>query len=206
MSDGNDLELFGLESLDNLVVTTNQLSFLTMTNHMSDSRWNPSNFSLDLSNVGTVCLQTIESARISISPTLCVPADVPVGKRIPKVTSVEHQSIIPPFDQVGTHSIPSHGSTSSNEEWLITLFFGIQDFSEHSQTVSKDRDECWRNVGCSGGSVRSEDWVGELDRPWDTGSRVSIVAHQYQHRDGDGTHTRSLWGACLKSDMVDAVL
>ena len=117
-----------------------------VTFYTVDSRWDTSDFSLDLSNVGTVCLQTIESARISIRPTLCVPADVPVGKGIPKVTSVEHQSIIPPFDQVGAHSIPSHSSTSSNEEWLITLLFGVQDFSEHSQTVSKDRDECWGDV------------------------------------------------------------
>jgi hypothetical protein len=138
MGNGNDLWL-GLESLYDLLV-----AIISVAQH-SDLRGHTADLRLDLRDLGTVCLETTFSP-ISLD-------DVPFHERVPKVSSVQDQSLIPPLNQVSSHSIPSHGSTSGNQERLVALFLGIQDLSQHPQAVAKDGDERRRHVRGSGGSI-----------------------------------------------------
>ena len=103
------------------------------------------------SEVRDVCSVSLEAGiSVSISATTCflvrirvrvrvlyscarlrlVTQNSPVRKGFTKVTSIEHQSIVAPFQQVRTYSVPSHRTTSGNEERLIALFLGVQDLSE----------------------------------------------------------------------------
>lgn len=94
-------------------------------------------------------------------------SDLPVGKGITKVSRVKNDNLVSPLQQVGAHHVPSKGTTTSNEEGL-RLITGIDDLSDHSDTVTEDGDEGGRYVRGSGSGISQQDWIGELDRSGDT--------------------------------------
>jgi hypothetical protein len=77
-----------------------------------------SNGSLELSNLDTVCLETI-------------------GEAVGKVASVQDQNIITRLSQVGSNLVPSKGTGTRDDEGLRRGVLGLEELAKHGQGLAE---------------------------------------------------------------------
>ena len=119
---------------------------------VDDLRWDTANFGLDLIDLCSITRQTPHQLR-PLAPLTNPQMNRQSSRcaRPPRCSSTSPRTHMHPscrahhfvtfLNQVCPHHVPAHRPASSHEKRLTVGFLRIHDLTEHSETITQDRDE-----------------------------------------------------------------